>query len=40
MLSKLVTLVLCLLILTACGSVNPRGVDTHDKTIPIYNKKW
>ena len=40
MLRKFVTLALCLMIVTACSSVNTHGVNTHDQTIPIYNQKW
>ncbi len=45
MLNKLTTLILCLLAVTACSSVNTRGltnrgVDTHDQTIPVYSTKW
>ncbi len=43
--NKLLLIILCLLTITACGSVNPRGltnrgVDTHDQTIPVYSTKW
>ncbi len=39
--SRAVTLlILCLLAVTACGTVNPHGVDTHDRIIPIYNQKF
>ncbi len=45
MLNKLVMLILCLMVVTACSSVNTRGltnrgVDTHDQTIPVYSTKW
>ena len=44
-LARLVTLVLCLLTVTACSSVNTHGLNTHgvvpgDQTIPIYSTKW
>jgi hypothetical protein len=40
MLIKLVTLILCLLIATACSSVNTHGLNTRDQTIPVYTQKW
>lgn len=40
MLSKLLTLMLILLIATACSSVNPHGLNTRDQTIPVYSQKW
>ncbi len=43
--NKLAIFILCLLALTACSSVNTRGltnrgVDTHDQTVPIYSTKF
>jgi len=40
MLSKFATAILCLLVFTACSSVNTHGLNTHDQTVPIYNQKW
>ncbi len=38
MLRRLVLLVVALATLAACGTV--RGVDTHEKTVPIYHKEF
>ncbi len=45
MLNKLLLIILCLLPLAACSSMNTRGLanhgmDTHDQTIPVYSTKW
>jgi uncharacterized protein YcfL len=37
---KLVTLIICLLMFTACTSVNTNGIDTHDRTIPVYHTSF
>jgi hypothetical protein len=31
---------LCMLAFVACSSAGTHGVNTRDKTIPIYNQKW
>jgi len=40
MLKQVVMLVVCLLGLAACSSIHPHGVDTGDKTIPVYKQPF
>lgn len=39
MLKRFLALICCALV-AACSSLSQRGLDTHNQTVPVYNKKF
>ncbi len=40
MLRRALIVVICVLGVAACSGMRPHGVDTGDKTVPVYKGKF